>query len=127
MTVLFCRQEVLLPTEGLSENPERYRNGNEEQTEANWATPAEPRTPRAPVFHVVLVPVVFLLVVLETSALVLHSVPLLLDESPSLHGFDDVPRRRGLTHSYTVVLVSVHVVRRMSSAWLQWDDHVTYI
>lgn len=83
---------LLVPAEGLAQNPERYRNGNEEQTETNWAAPAEPRTPRAPVLETVLVTiVVVLLVVFETFAFILHGVPLLIDESRSLHGFDDIP------------------------------------
>ena len=71
----------------------------------------------------VLVPIVLLLAVLETFVLVLHSIPLLVDESLSSHGFDDALGPRRLTHSL-VVLMSVHVVRRMSSAWLFKDDHV---
>lgn len=86
--MLFYWREVLLPAEGLAQNPERYRNGNEEQTQTNWATPAEPRTPRAPVFQAVLVAVV---IVLGTFAFVLHSVPLLIGESLSPWGFDDAP------------------------------------
>lgn len=41
MTVLFW-QEWLVPAEGLAQNPQRHRHGNEEQTQTNWATPAEP-------------------------------------------------------------------------------------
>ena len=47
-----------------------------------------------------------------------HSVPLLIDESLSPDGFDDAHEWRRPTHSYSVVLVSVHVVRGMSRAWL---------
>jgi len=35
-------KEVLLPAKGLAQNPERCRNGNEEQAQTNWATPTEP-------------------------------------------------------------------------------------
>jgi hypothetical protein len=48
-------------------------------------------------------PVVVLFVVLGTFAFVLHSVPLLIDDDYSF---------------ISSGLVSVHVVRRMSSAWL---------
>jgi hypothetical protein len=124
MTVLFYEQEVLLPAEGLAQYPERCRNGDEEQAEANRATPAEPRAPSPPVFHAVFVAPVLL--VLSTLALILHSVPLLFDESPSPRRLDDVLLRCEPTHSYAGFL-SVHVVRRMSGAWLQWDYHVAYI
>ena len=67
------------------------------------------------------------LLVLDTFALVLHKSPLLLDEGPVAEGFDDAQERRRPTHSSSVALVSVHVVRRMSSAWLQWDDPVNPI
>jgi hypothetical protein len=49
---------------------------------------------------------------------------LLIDESLSPNGFDDA---RGAAQAYSFIfggLMSVHVVRRMSSAWLQWDDPV---
>jgi hypothetical protein len=52
---------------------------------------------------------------------------LLLDESLSPRRFDDALERRRPTHSSSVAMVSVHVVRRMSSAWLQWDDHIICI
>jgi hypothetical protein len=42
MTTLFDQLEVLLPAESLAQNPERCRNGNEEQAKTNGATPAEP-------------------------------------------------------------------------------------
>ena len=62
-------------------------------------------------------PVVVLLVVLGTFALLLHSVPLLIDESLSQEEFDDALAVQ--TYSFTFGgLVSVHVVRRMSGAWL---------
>jgi hypothetical protein len=64
------------------------------------------------VFQAVLVTVVgALLVVLETFALVLHSTPLLVDENLSPNGFDDALEQRRPTHSSSVVLASVHVVR----------------
>lgn len=56
-------------------------------------------------------PAVFILVILETFALVLHSVPLLIDDSLSRHEFDDAQWRRRPTHSILAVVVSVHVVR----------------
>ncbi len=75
MTVLLPKEE-LLPAESLAQDPERCRNGNEEQAEANRTTPAEPTTPRAPVFHTVLVaPVVVLLVTLRYFAFVWHKIP----------------------------------------------------
>lgn len=65
---------TLLPSEGLAQDPECYRGGNEEQTQANGATPAEPRTPGPPVYQAVLViVVVVVLVLLETFALVFHT------------------------------------------------------
>jgi hypothetical protein len=72
MTVLFSGGTFkLVPAEGLAQNPERCRDGDEEQTQTNRAAPAEPRTPRAPVFEIALVTVaVVLFVVLETFALV---------------------------------------------------------
>lgn len=79
-------QEALLPAEGLTQNPERRRNRNKEQAKTNGATPAEPRSPRAPVLHTVFVAPALL--VLGTFALVLHSVPLLVDESLSPRRFD---------------------------------------
>ena len=45
----------LVPAEGLCQDPERERDGDEEQAETYWAAPAEPRTPGAPVFQAVLV------------------------------------------------------------------------
>ena len=67
--------EALLPAESLAHYPKRYRNGNEEQAQTNWAAPAEPTAPRAPMFQMVLVvPVVVLFLVFWTFALVLHSV-----------------------------------------------------
>jgi len=65
---------------------------------------------------VFMVVAVVLLEVFETF--VFHSVSLLIDESLSLRGFD-YALERGPTHSSSVVFVSVHVVRRMSSAWLR--------
>jgi len=118
--VLFRGGKLLLPAEGLTQNPKRERNGDEEQAQTNRATPAEPRTPRPPVFQMVVVVIaVVLFKVLETFALVLHSIPLLIDEGLSPNRFDDSLERRRPTHSSSVVLVSVHVIRRMSSAWLQ--------
>lgn len=77
VTVLFVNWKVLLPAESLAQDPERYCNGNEEQAQTNWTTPAEPRTPRAPVLQMVLVaPVVVLFKVLGTFALVWHIRPL---------------------------------------------------
>lgn len=68
-------REALPPAKGLAQNPQRYRNGNEEQAQAYRATPAEPRPPRAPMFQMVIVaPASFLLDVLETFALVCHKV-----------------------------------------------------
>jgi|GEM_PF-6485071 len=76
MTVLFFVWGKLIPAEGLTQDPERYRCRNEEQAKTNWAAPAEPRTPRTPVFQAVLVTVVVVLfIVLGTFALMLHSVP----------------------------------------------------
>jgi len=114
-TVLLFEQEVLLPTEGLAQNPERPRNGKKEQAKTNGATPTEPRAPSTPVLHTVLVAPALL--VLGTFALMLHSVPLLFGESLSPRWLDDILRICRHTHSL-VALVSVHVVRRMSSAWL---------
>jgi hypothetical protein len=105
--VLFAERERLVPAEGLAQNPERKRNGNEEQAETNWATPAEPRSPRAPVFQTVLVAVaVVLLLVLDTFALVLHKVPLLLDEILSLSGLDDLPN---LVQAYSFIFSGLSV------------------
>lgn len=77
MTVLLAIGSItLLPAESLAQNPERYRCGNKEQAKPNWASPAEPRTPRPPVFQAVFVDEVeVLLVVLATFTLVLHSAP----------------------------------------------------
>lgn len=72
-------------------------------------------------------PAVVFIVVLEAFALVFHDVPLLIDESLSPHGFDDALERRKPTHSSLMVLAPVHVIRRMSSAWLQWGDQVANI
>lgn len=36
---------MLLPAESLAQNPQRCRDGNEEQAQTNWTAPAEPRTP----------------------------------------------------------------------------------
>ncbi|HSX28433.1 MAG TPA: hypothetical protein VLF60_03215 [Candidatus Saccharimonadales bacterium] len=75
MTMLFDQLEVLLPAEGLAQDPKRCRNGNKEQAQTNRATPAEPRAPRAPVFHTRLVAPAVILLVLETFALLLHKRP----------------------------------------------------
>jgi hypothetical protein len=72
---------------------------------------------------IVVAPAGFLLDVLETFALVLHKFPLLLiDESLSPRGFDEHPyldRGAGLLIPSSGLWLSVHVVRRMSSAWVQ--------
>jgi len=48
---------------------------------------------------------------------------MLIDKSLILPRFDYLHGIISASHS-SVVLVSVHVVRRMSSAWLQRDRHV---
>lgn len=92
--MLFSGRELLgelLPAEGLAQNPQRDRDGNKEQTKTGWATPAEPRTPRAPVFEAAFViPVVLSFVVFRTFALLWHSLTLLLNEGLSSRGVDDV-------------------------------------
>ena len=114
------RPEVLVPAKCLTHDPERDRNGYKEQAETNWTSPAKPRTPRAPMFQALCVaPAVLLFVVLGSFALICHSYPLLFDESLSPDRFDDIRYLRKHTHSSKVVLVSVHVVRRMSGAWVQ--------
>ena len=60
------RPEVLVPAKCLAQNPQREGDGNEEQAKTNWATPAEPRAPGAPVLEAVAVVLEFLFVVLET-------------------------------------------------------------
>jgi hypothetical protein len=74
--VLSYMLKTLVPAECLAQYPERDRNGYKEQAETNWAAPAEPRTPRAPMFQAVLVaPAILFFDVLETFAFVLHIVP----------------------------------------------------
>jgi hypothetical protein len=66
-TVLFCGREWLIPAKSLAQDPERCRDGDEEQAKTDWAAPAEPRTPRAPVLKTVFVTVaVVLFDLLET-------------------------------------------------------------
>lgn len=59
--------------------------------------------------------IVVLFVVLGTFALVLHAIPLLIDESLSPNGFDYAPAARAYSF-ILVVLVSSHAIRQMSSA-----------
>jgi len=99
-TVLFCLLEVLVPAEGLAQYPEHYCYGDKEQAEPYWATPAKPRAPRTPVFEVVFVaPAGLFLNVFEVFAMLLHGVPLLIDESLSPSRFDDTSCWRKRTHS----------------------------
>ena len=62
---------MLVPAESLAQNPERSRNGNKEQAQTNWATPAKPRAPRTPVFQAILVaPTILIFVVFTTFGVV---------------------------------------------------------
>lgn len=72
-------------------------------------------------------PIVISLVVFGTFACVLHKYPLLIDESLSRRGFDYCHAHASLLIHLQWSLSSVHVVRRMSGAWLQRDDHVIAI
>jgi len=56
----------------------------------------------------------------------LHKVPLLINESLSLAG-STMPVLSANLLIPLVVLLSGHVVRRMSGAWLSMDDHDNHI
>ena len=106
----------LIPAESLTKYPERNRDGYKEQAQTNRTSPAEPRSPRAPMFKAVLVAVVKLsFVVFGSFAIIWHNIPLLIDESLSPLEFDEASKRRRLTHSLCG-FYAVHVIRRMSSA-----------
>lgn len=79
---------MLLPAEGLAQNPHGNRDGDEEQTQANRATPAEPGAPRAPVFQALFVAPV--IVVGRFALMLWHTNPLLFNEGLSPRGVDDV-------------------------------------
>jgi hypothetical protein len=79
----------LVPAEGLAQNPDCHRNRDKEQTQTNWAAPAKPRAPCAPVLHTGFVIAHLLLVVLHAFTFVCHAIPLLVTGNLSPEGFDD--------------------------------------
>jgi len=118
----------LLPAKCLTQNPERYCYGNEEEAKTNRAAPAKPRSPRTPVFHTSFVVPVVAFLVLNTFALMLHSIPFLLVCMELV-----AAKVRLSLFGSASLLIHVMAVcpsmsfAEMSSAWVQWDAIFTQI